>query len=61
VDYFDEAIRLDSGYALAYAERSEAWTFIGDLTGQRLLARIVFPLRSKTVSFTRQAMSTPTA
>jgi TolB-like protein len=35
VDYFDEAIRLDPGYALAYAERSEAWTFIGDLTGQR--------------------------
>src|SRR5215470_1040443 len=35
VDYFDEAIRLDPNYALAYAERSEAWTFIGDLTGQR--------------------------
>jgi TolB-like protein len=35
VDYFDEAIRLDPDYALAYAERSEAWTFIGDLTGQR--------------------------
>jgi serine/threonine-protein kinase len=34
VGYFDEAIRLDPGYALAYAERSEAWTFIGDLTGQ---------------------------
>ena len=31
VRYFDEAIRLDPGYALAYAERSEAWTFIGDL------------------------------
>ena len=35
VGYFDEAIRLDPDYALAYAERSEAWTFIGDLTGQR--------------------------
>jgi len=34
VDYFDEAIRLDPAYALAYAERSEAWSFIGDLTGQ---------------------------
>ncbi|HEY2569434.1 MAG TPA: tetratricopeptide repeat protein [Candidatus Udaeobacter sp.] len=35
VDYFDQAIRLDPDYALAYAERSEAWTFIGDLTGRR--------------------------
>jgi serine/threonine-protein kinase len=35
VAHFDEAIRLDPDYALAYAERSEAWTFIGDLTGQR--------------------------
>src|SRR5262245_14785791 len=35
VRYFDEAIQLDPGYALAYAERSEAWIFIGDLTGQR--------------------------
>jgi TolB-like protein/Tfp pilus assembly protein PilF len=34
VGYFDEAIRLEPDYALAYAERSEAWTFIGDLTGQ---------------------------
>jgi TolB-like protein/cytochrome c-type biogenesis protein CcmH/NrfG len=34
VSYFDEAIRLDPDYALAYAERSEAWTLIGDLTGQ---------------------------
>jgi TolB-like protein/cytochrome c-type biogenesis protein CcmH/NrfG len=31
---FDEAIRLDPDYALAYAERSEAWTLIGDLSGQ---------------------------
>jgi serine/threonine-protein kinase len=34
VAYFDEALRLDPGYALAYAERSEAWTLIGDLSGQ---------------------------
>jgi serine/threonine-protein kinase len=34
VGYFDQAIRLDPDYALAYAERSEAWTLIGDLTGQ---------------------------
>jgi TolB-like protein/Tfp pilus assembly protein PilF len=34
IDFFDQAIRLDPDYALAYAERSEAWTFIGDLTGQ---------------------------
>ncbi len=26
VDHFDEAIRLDPGYALAYTERSESWT-----------------------------------
>jgi TolB-like protein len=32
IGFFDEAIRLDPDYALAYAERSEAWTFIGDLT-----------------------------
>ena len=34
VGYFDEAIRLDPNYAVAYAERSEAWTLIGDLTGE---------------------------
>ena len=34
VGHFDEAIRLDPDYALAYAERSEAWTLIGDLTGE---------------------------
>jgi len=34
VSHFDEAIRLDPSYALAYTERSEAWTLIGDLTGQ---------------------------
>src|SRR5437870_5932528 len=31
---FDQAIRLDPDYALAYAERSEAFTLIGDLSGQ---------------------------
>jgi serine/threonine-protein kinase len=31
ISLFDEAIRLDPDYALAYAERAEAWTFIGDL------------------------------
>jgi TolB-like protein/Flp pilus assembly protein TadD len=34
VGFFDQAIRLDPDYALAYTERSEAWSFIGDLTGQ---------------------------
>ena len=34
VGYFDQAIALDPNYALAYAERSEAWTLIGDLSGQ---------------------------
>ena len=34
VSYFDEA----TDYALAYAERCEAWSFIGDLTGQRATA-----------------------
>jgi TolB-like protein/Tfp pilus assembly protein PilF len=34
IGYFDEAIRLDPDYALALAERSEAWTLIGDLTGE---------------------------
>ena len=35
ITYFDEAIRLDPNYALAYAERAEAWTLLGDLTGER--------------------------
>ena len=35
VSYYDQAIELDPEYALAYAERAEAWAFIGDLTGQR--------------------------
>ena len=34
VGHYEEAIRLDPDYALAYAERSEAWTLIGDLTGE---------------------------
>jgi len=34
VGHYDDAIRLDPDYALAYAERSEAWTLIGDLTGE---------------------------
>ena len=35
ISFFDRAIELDPNYALAYAERAEAWTMIGDLTGQR--------------------------
>ena len=35
VGYFDEAIQLDPDYALAYAERAEAWAWIGDLTSDR--------------------------
>src|SRR5205823_10659942 len=35
VGYFDQAIRLGPDYALAYAERSEAWTFIGDLSTEQ--------------------------
>jgi tetratricopeptide (TPR) repeat protein len=38
IGYYDQAIALDPDYALAYAERSEAWTFLGDLTGQRPIA-----------------------
>ena len=38
IDYFDQAIQLDPNYALAYAERSEVWTVMGDLTGQRSTA-----------------------
>src|SRR5438128_1323998 len=34
VGYYDQAVRLDPQYALAYAERSESWTLIGDLTGE---------------------------
>jgi serine/threonine-protein kinase len=35
IDYYDQAIQLDPDYALAYAERGEAWAFTGDFTGQR--------------------------
>ena len=35
VEFFDQAIRFDSDYALAYAERSEAWAWIGDLTSEK--------------------------
>ena len=38
ITYFDQAIQLDPSYALAYAERSEVWTMIGDLTGERATA-----------------------
>jgi TolB-like protein/Tfp pilus assembly protein PilF len=38
IGYYDQAIRLDPEYALAYAERAEAWTILGDLTGQRPMA-----------------------
>src|SRR5262249_21553886 len=38
IDYYDQAIELDPEYALAYAERAEAWTLWGDLTGQRPMA-----------------------
>ena len=35
VSFFDQATRLDPAYALAYAERSEAWTWIGDLSNEK--------------------------
>jgi tetratricopeptide (TPR) repeat protein len=35
VSFFDQAIRLDPAYALAYVERSEAWTWIGDLSSEK--------------------------
>src|SRR5882762_1658281 len=35
VGFFDQAIRLDPDYALAYAERSEAWAWIGDLSSEK--------------------------
>jgi TolB-like protein len=34
ISFFDQAIRLDPDYALAYAERAEAWTWIGDLNAE---------------------------
>lgn len=38
ITYFDRAIELDPNYALAYAERAEVWTIIGDITGERSTA-----------------------
>jgi TolB-like protein/Flp pilus assembly protein TadD len=38
IGYYNQAIQVDSEYALAYAERAEAWTILGDLTGQRATA-----------------------
>jgi TolB-like protein len=35
VGFFDQATRLDPNYALAYAERSEAWTWIADQTSEK--------------------------
>src|SRR5262249_18644240 len=35
VGFFDQAISLDPDYARAYAERSEAWTWIGDLSSEK--------------------------
>jgi len=35
VGFFDQAIHLDPGYALAYAERSEAWAWVGDLSSEK--------------------------
>ncbi len=35
VGFFDQATRLDPDYALAYAERSEAWAWIGDLSSEQ--------------------------
>ena len=38
ITYFDQAIQLDPNYALAYAERAEVWTMVGDLAGERATA-----------------------
>jgi len=35
VGFFDQAIHLDPEYAVAYAERSEAWSWIGDLKAEQ--------------------------
>jgi serine/threonine-protein kinase len=35
VGFFEQATRLDPEYAMAYAERSEAWTWIGDLSSEK--------------------------
>jgi TolB-like protein len=38
ISYYDQAIQLDPNYALAYAERGEAWASMGDLIGERSTA-----------------------
>ena len=35
IGFYNQAIQFDPDYAPAYAERSEAWTFIGDLNNQQ--------------------------
>ena len=35
VSFFDQTTRLDPDYALAYAERSEAWTWIADQSSEK--------------------------
>jgi serine/threonine-protein kinase len=35
VGFFEQATRLDPDYALAYAERAEAWAWIGDLSSAK--------------------------
>jgi len=35
VGFYDQATRLDPDYALAYAESSEAWAWIGDLSNEK--------------------------
>ena len=35
VGFFDQAIRIDPDYAVSYAERAEAWAWIGDLTSDK--------------------------
>jgi TolB-like protein len=35
VGFFEQATRIDPDYALAYAERSEAWAWIGDLSSEK--------------------------
>ena len=35
IGFFDRAIQLDPNYALAYAERSEAWTWIADQSSEQ--------------------------
>jgi serine/threonine-protein kinase len=39
IAFFDEAIRLDPGYALAYAERGESYSWLADQTGEDVVAR----------------------